>query len=99
MATKSTEPNFATNLRRLLLFEHHTGKDAAGTIGVDVATVSRWLTGKRYPSAVVPIAIERCTASRPASSTMIPLRLLSDSPIPSGSGTQPPCRRRQVRER
>jgi transcriptional regulator with XRE-family HTH domain len=73
MATKSTEPNFATNLRRLLLFEHHTGKDAAGAIGVDVATVSRWLTGKRYPSAVALIAIERLYGVSP--------RELDDDPV------------------
>jgi len=46
-----SDPNFATNLRRLLSFEHRTSKEAAGTLGVSEASISRWLTGKRYPSA------------------------------------------------
>jgi transcriptional regulator with XRE-family HTH domain len=52
-------PNFATNLRRLLLFEHRSGKEAAEALGVTEATVSRWLTGKRYPSAEALIAIDK----------------------------------------
>jgi transcriptional regulator with XRE-family HTH domain len=53
------DPNFATNLRRLLLFEHRSGKEAATALGVTEATVSRWLTGKRYPSAEALIAIDK----------------------------------------
>jgi len=52
------DPNFATNLRRLLLFEHKTAKEAAESLGATPATVSRWLTGKRYPSAEALITIE-----------------------------------------
>jgi transcriptional regulator with XRE-family HTH domain len=52
-------PEGATNLRRLLLFEHRSGKEAAAALGVTEATVSRWLTGKRYPSAQALIAIDR----------------------------------------
>lgn len=52
------DPNFATNLRRLLLFEHMTAKEAADAMGATQATVSRWLTGKRYPSAEALIKIE-----------------------------------------
>lgn len=52
------DPNFATNLRRLLLFEHRTAKEAAEALGATQATVSRWLTGKRYPSAEALITIE-----------------------------------------
>jgi transcriptional regulator with XRE-family HTH domain len=54
-----SDPNFAVNLRRLLLFEHRTSKEAAGALGVTEASVSRWLTGKRYPSAQALIAIDR----------------------------------------
>jgi transcriptional regulator with XRE-family HTH domain len=54
-----SDPNFATNLRRLLLFEHRSGKEAAEALGVNEATVSRWLTGKRYPSAEALIAIDK----------------------------------------
>jgi transcriptional regulator with XRE-family HTH domain len=54
-----SNPTFATNLRRLLLFEHRSGKEAAEALGVTEATVSRWLTGKRYPSAEALIAIEK----------------------------------------
>jgi transcriptional regulator with XRE-family HTH domain len=54
-----SEAHFATNLRRLLLFEHHSGKEAAVALGVTDASVSRWLTGKRYPGAQALIAIER----------------------------------------
>jgi transcriptional regulator with XRE-family HTH domain len=53
------DSNFATNLRRLLLFEHRSGKEAAQALGVTEATVSRWLTGKRYPSAEALIAIDK----------------------------------------
>lgn len=53
------DPNFATNLRRLLLFEHRTAKEAAAALGVTEATVSRWLTGKRYPSAELLIAMDK----------------------------------------
>jgi transcriptional regulator with XRE-family HTH domain len=53
------EANFATNLRRLLLFEHRSGKEAAAALGVTDASVSRWLTGRRYPNAPALIAIER----------------------------------------
>jgi transcriptional regulator with XRE-family HTH domain len=53
------DPNFATNLRRLLLFEHKSGKEAAAALGVTEATVSRWLTGKRYPSAEALITIDK----------------------------------------
>jgi transcriptional regulator with XRE-family HTH domain len=54
-----SDPNFATNLRRLLSFEHKTNKEAAGALGVTEASISRWLTGKRYPSAQALIAIDR----------------------------------------
>lgn len=54
-----SDPNFATNLRRLLLFEHRSGKEAAEALGVTEATVSRWLTGKRYPSGEALIAIDK----------------------------------------
>jgi transcriptional regulator with XRE-family HTH domain len=54
-----SDENFATNLRRLLLFEHRSGKEAAEALGVTEATVSRWLTGKRYPSAEALIAIDK----------------------------------------
>lgn len=54
-----TETNFAVNLRRLLLFEHRTAKEAAAALGVTEATVSRWLTGKRYPSAEALIVIDK----------------------------------------
>ena len=53
------DENFATNLRRLLLFEHRSGKEAAEAPGVTEATVSRSLTGKRYPSAEALIAIDK----------------------------------------
>ena len=67
------ETNFATNLRRLLLFEHRSGKEAAETLGVTEASVSRWLTGKRYPSAQALIAIERLYGVSP--------RELDDDPV------------------
>ena len=54
-----SDENFASNLRRLLFFEHRSGKEAAEALGVTVATVSRWLTGKRYPSAEALIAIDK----------------------------------------
>lgn len=54
-----SDEDFATNLRRLLLFEHRSGKEAADALGVTEATVSRWLTGKRYPSAEALIAIDK----------------------------------------
>jgi transcriptional regulator with XRE-family HTH domain len=44
---------------RLLLFEHRSGKEAAQALGVTEATVSRWLTGKRYPAAEALIAIDK----------------------------------------
>jgi len=68
-----TEPNFATNLRRLLHFEHRSGKDGAKALGVTNATISRWLTGKRYPSAQALIAIERLYGVSP--------RELDDDPV------------------
>jgi len=84
MATKETESNFAVNLRRLLLFEHRTGKEAARTLGVDVATVSRWLTGKRYPSAQVLIGIERLYGVSP--------RELDDDPVAFAQRLSDPVR-------
>ena len=84
MAIKSTEPNFATNLRRLLLFEHRTGKAAAEALGVDVATVSRWLTGKRYPKAEALIAIERLYGVSP--------RELDDDPMAFAQRLSDPAR-------
>lgn len=59
MGNNVAESNFATNLRRLLLFEHRTAKEAAASLGVTEATVSRWLTGKRYPSAELLIALDK----------------------------------------
>ncbi len=61
MASKLPEPeaSFATNLRRLIGFEHRSGKEAAAALGVNEATISRWLTGKRYPSAQALIQIDR----------------------------------------
>lgn len=67
------QTNFATNLRRLLLFEHRSGKEAASALGVTEASVSRWLTGKRYPSAEALIAIERLYGVSP--------RQLDDDPV------------------
>lgn len=67
------EDNFSTNLRRLLLFEHRSGKDAAAALGMTEASVSRWLTGKRYPSAQALIAIERLYGVSP--------RALDDDPV------------------
>ncbi len=52
-------PNFAENLRRLLFFEHRSGKEAAEALGVTEATISRWITGKRYPSAQALIEIDK----------------------------------------
>lgn len=59
MPKPPAEANFATNLRRLLLFEHRSGKEGAAALGVNEATISRWLTGKRYPSAQALILIDR----------------------------------------
>jgi transcriptional regulator with XRE-family HTH domain len=53
------DPNFATNLRRLIHFEHRSGKEAAAALGVTEATISRWITGRRYPSAEALIKIDR----------------------------------------
>lgn len=69
----TAEANFATNLRRLLLFEHRSGKEAAAALGMTEASVSRWLTGKRYPSAEALIAIERMYGVSP--------RQLDDDPV------------------
>src|SRR5213083_1895650 len=52
-------PNFAENLRRLLFFEHRSGKEAAEALGVTEATISRRITGKRYPSAQALIEIDK----------------------------------------
>src|SRR4051812_14641420 len=54
-----SDPNFATNMRRLFFFEHRSGKEAAEALGVTEATISRWITGKRYPSAQALIAIDK----------------------------------------
>lgn len=53
------ETNFQTNLRRLLHFEHRSGREAAKALGVSERTVSQWLTGKRYPSSQALIAIDK----------------------------------------
>jgi len=53
------DPHFATNLRRLIHFEHRSGKEAAAALGVTEATISRWITGHRYPSAQALIKIDR----------------------------------------
>src|SRR5579864_4916130 len=67
------EANFAINLRRLVHFEHQSGKEAAAALGVNEATISRWLTGKRYPSAQALIAIDRLYGVSP--------RELDDDPV------------------
>ena len=54
-----TETNFQTNLRRLVHFEHRSGREAAGLLGVTERTVSQWLTGKRYPSGQALVAIDK----------------------------------------
>jgi transcriptional regulator with XRE-family HTH domain len=78
------EEHFATNLRRLLLFEHRSGKEAAEALGVTDASVSRWLTGKRYPSAQVLIAIERLYGVSP--------RELDDDPVDFAQRLADPAR-------
>jgi transcriptional regulator with XRE-family HTH domain len=59
-------PNFAENLRRLIFFEHRTGKEAAEALGVTEATISRWISGKRYPSAQALIEIDKRYGISPA---------------------------------
>ena len=54
-----TETNFQTNLRRLLHFEHHSGREAAQALGITERTVSQWLTGKRYPSGQALAEIDK----------------------------------------
>jgi transcriptional regulator with XRE-family HTH domain len=53
------ETNFQTNLRRLIGFEHRSGREAAIALGVTERTVSQWLTGKRYPSGQGLAAIDK----------------------------------------
>jgi transcriptional regulator with XRE-family HTH domain len=86
MATKlpDDESNFATNLRRLLLFEHRSGKEAAVALGVTEASVSRWLTGKRYPSAEALIAMDRLYGVSP--------RQLDDDPVEFAQALADPVR-------
>jgi transcriptional regulator with XRE-family HTH domain len=54
-----TETNFQTNLRRLVHFEHRSGREAAQALGVQERTISQWLTGKRYPSGQMLAEIDR----------------------------------------
>jgi transcriptional regulator with XRE-family HTH domain len=54
-----TETNFQTNLRRLVHFEHRSGREAALALGVQERTISQWLTGKRYPSGQMLAEIDR----------------------------------------
>jgi transcriptional regulator with XRE-family HTH domain len=53
------ESNFQTNLRRLIHFEHRSGREAAKALGVTERTVSQWLTGKRYPSGQALATIDK----------------------------------------
>src|SRR5215207_5230640 len=53
------ETNFQTNLRRLIHFEHRSGREAAAALGVTERTISQWLTGKRYPSGQALAVIDR----------------------------------------
>src|SRR5437762_1333434 len=54
-----TETNFQTNLRRLVHFDHRSGREAAQALGVQERTISQWLTGKRYPSGQMLAEIDR----------------------------------------
>jgi transcriptional regulator with XRE-family HTH domain len=53
------QTNFQTNLRRLIHFEHRSGREAATALGVTERTISQWLTGKRYPSGQALAVIDR----------------------------------------
>jgi transcriptional regulator with XRE-family HTH domain len=53
------ETPFQTNLRRLIHFEHRSGREAARALGVTERTISQWLTGKRYPSGQALAVIDR----------------------------------------
>jgi transcriptional regulator with XRE-family HTH domain len=76
--------NFTINLRRLLLFENQSGKEAAAALGINEATMSRWLTGKRYPNAPALIAIDRLYGVTP--------RDLDDDPITFAQKLADPAR-------
>src|SRR3954451_7270504 len=54
-----SETNFQTNLRRLVHFEHRSGREAAQALGVQERTISQWLTGKRYPRGQMLAEIDR----------------------------------------
>jgi transcriptional regulator with XRE-family HTH domain len=51
--------SFPDNIRRLLLFHHHSAKEAAEFIGVSPHAVSAWITGKRRPSSHFLIQVAR----------------------------------------
>jgi transcriptional regulator with XRE-family HTH domain len=53
------ETPFQTNLRRLIHFEHRSGREAAAALGVTERTISQWLTGKRYPSGEALMRIDK----------------------------------------
>src|SRR5215218_460441 len=53
------ETPFQTNLRRLIHFEHRSGREAAAALGATERTISQWLTGKRYPSGEMLARIDR----------------------------------------
>lgn len=78
-ATKSTlpsEPHFAMNVR-LLRFEHRRKGRGAGATE---ASVSRWLTGTRYPNEQALIAIDRRYGVSPRELTTSPLALRAATP-------------------
>src|SRR4051812_42707451 len=50
---------FQTNLRRMILFDYGSNREAAKALGVTERTISQWLTGKRYPSGQGMMAIHK----------------------------------------
>ncbi len=51
--------NFPDNIRRLLLFHHHSAKEAAEFVGASPHGISAWITGKRRPSSHFLIQVAR----------------------------------------
>jgi transcriptional regulator with XRE-family HTH domain len=82
--------NFTLNLRRLLLFENQSGKEAAAALGINEATMSRWLTGKRYPNAHALINIDRLYGVSP--------RDLDDDPVAFAQKLADPARMKYAEE-
>jgi transcriptional regulator with XRE-family HTH domain len=50
---------FPDNIRRLLLFHHHSAREAAEFLGVTPHAVSAWITGKRRPSSHFLLQVAR----------------------------------------